>query len=269
MNWIPTISLLMLLTAAVCYAQKPSAQPGQTPQLLEKTIVIRLQYLLYLPEDYTKDSQKKWPLILFLHGAGERGSDLNKVKIHGPPKIVQGKRDFPFIVVSPQCPEGSWWESSSLKVLLDEIEAKYRVDPDRVYLTGLSMGGFGTWELATRYPDRFAAIAPICGGGKPLLAGALKGVSVWVFHGDADPVVPVQNSDDMVEALKQVGADVKYTRYPGVQHDSWTATYNNPELYKWFLSHRRGEKEATVQKKTATRPAQDQSAPLKRRPRAR
>ena len=200
-----------------------------------------IDYLLYLPTGYGRRAGKRWPVILFLHGAGERGNDLNKVKVHGPPKILQKRTDFPFIVVSPQCPASSWWEPLPLKVLLEEVQEKYRVDPDRVYLTGLSMGGFGTWDLAVRYPERFAAIAPICGGGKPLLADRIKNVPVWVFHGDADPVVAVKQSDEMVEALKRVGADVKYTRYPGVGHDSWTATYDNAELYQWFLSHRRGE----------------------------
>jgi predicted peptidase len=239
---------------AAAFGQSPEMTPGeQQAKEFKKQITIELKYLLYLPEGYDQDKAKKWPLILFLHGAGERGDDINKVKLHGPPKILQNRKDFPFIVVSPQCPAGSWWEPLPLISLLDEIQKDYRVDPDRVYLTGLSMGGFGTWELATRYPDRFAAIAPICGGGRPVLAGWIKDIPVWVFHGDADPVVPVKQSDDMVEALKRVGADVKYTRYPGVGHDAWTATYANPELYKWFLSHKRGENKGP-QTRPAARP---------------
>jgi predicted peptidase len=230
-------------------AKAADDQAGQQAKVFEKQVPVRLNYLLFLPEGYSNDSDKKWPLMLFLHGAGERGGDVNKVKIHGPPKIVEKKKDFPFIVVSPQCPADSWWRPFELIALLDEIQAKYKVDADRVYLTGLSMGGFGTWDLATQYPQRFAAIAPICGGGNPILARRIKDIPAWVFHGDADRVVPVARSEEMVEALKKVGADVKFTHYEGVDHDSWTRTYANEELYQWMLSHKRGEK------KTAAAPA--------------
>lgn len=235
----------VLAATMVFGAHLPAAEPpetGQRARTFEKQVTVKLNYLLFLPEGYAKDDGKKWPLILFLHGAGERGTDVSKVKIHGVPKIVEGKKDFPFIVLSPQCPEESWWESWKLLALLDEIVSTYRVDTDRVYLTGLSMGGFGTWDLAMRAPRRFAAIAPICGGGNPVLTRAIKDIPVWVFHGDKDPVVPVAMSDAMVEALKKSGADVRYTRYEGVGHDAWTKTYENAELYDWFLSHRRGEK---------------------------
>jgi predicted peptidase len=241
MHYAVGFSLPLVLAAVVC-AQQAKAEPGQHAQTLEKQVAVKLNYLLYLPEGYSKESDKKWPLILFLHGSGERGSDVSKVKVHGVPKIVEGKKDFPFIVVSPQCPENRWWEPFELNVLLDDIMASYHVDADRVYLTGLSMGGFGTWDLAMHSPGRFAAIAPICGGGNPVMAFQIKNIPAWVFHGEADPVVPVQRSLEMVEALKKVKADVKLTTYPGVGHDSWTQTYDNPELYKWFLSHRRGEK---------------------------
>ncbi len=231
-------SLVWAMSAGFAWAQV-KAGPGQSAQVFEKQITVRLNYLLFLPEDYGKDPDKKWPLILFLHGAGERGEDVNKVKVHGPPKIVEKKKDFPFIVVSPQCPANAWWNPQDLNALLDDVMAAHKVDADRVYLTGLSMGGFGTWEMISRYPQRFAAIAPICGAGNPAMVRRFKDVPVWVFHGDKDPVVPVSGSDDMVAALKKAGAEVKYTRYEGVQHDSWTLTYDNQELYDWFLSHKR------------------------------
>jgi len=234
-------AFLALAFSALTRAAEP-VEVGQHAKTFEKQIVVKLNYLLFVPEDYNKDQDKKVPLMIFLHGAGERGSDINKVKVHGPPKIVEKKKDFPFIVVSPQCPENSWWDPQAVMALVDEIQVKYRVDPDRVYLTGLSMGGYGTWDIAQRYASRFAAIAPICGAGNPLRARNMRNLPIWIFHGEADPVVPVKNSDDMNEALKKVGADVKYTRYPGVGHDSWTQTYDNPELYQWFLSHKRGEK---------------------------
>jgi predicted peptidase len=202
---------------------------------------VRLDYLLYLPEGYRR-SRRRWPLVIFLHGAGERGDDVEKVKLHGPPLLVEKGRSFPFILVSPQCPERQWWsgEPEALAALLDEIERDYRVDPDRIYLTGLSMGGAGTWALAAMQPDRFAAIAPVCGPANPKTAGRIKHLPIWVFHGAKDNTVPLKASGDMVAALKAEGADPKFTIYPEAGHDSWTATYNNPGLYEWLLSHRRG-----------------------------
>ncbi len=242
--------VLGMITTATLHAETP-ADAGQHAQKFEKQITVTLDYLLFLPEDYAKDADKKWPLILFLHGSGERGNDINKVKVHGIPKIVEDKKDFGFITISPQCPDNGWWKANELELLLDDVVAKYHVDADRVYLTGLSMGGFGTWDLAIDAPKRFAAIAPMCGGGNPYMARRLKDIPIWVFHGDADKAVPVQKSDEMVDALKKAGADVKFTRYEGVGHDCWTQSYDNPELYTWFLSHKRGEKRATTNPATA------------------
>ncbi|MDZ4781376.1 MAG: prolyl oligopeptidase family serine peptidase [Planctomycetia bacterium] len=192
-----------------------------------------VKYQLFLPKDYA-DSDKKFPLMLFLHGAGESGNDLEIVKKHGPPKLVDGKPDFPFIVVSPQCAVRPW-RVDQLNALLDDIIAKYRVDTDRVYLTGLSMGGYGTWALAAEHPERFAAIVPICGGGNPATASKLKDIPIWVFHGAKDDAVPLSRSEEMVAALKAAGSEPKFTIYPDAGHDSWTETYNNEDLYKWLL----------------------------------
>ncbi|MHC4462057.1 MAG: carboxylesterase family protein [Planctomycetota bacterium] len=223
---------------------KPVSSPGQHSQAFKKTITktISCQYLLFLPEGYG-EKQQRWPLILFLHGAGERGGDLRKVKKHGPPKIVEKKKDFPFIVVSPQCPTDDWWTEKAevLINLLDDIVMRYDVDTDRIYLTGLSMGGYGTWSLASVYPDRFAAFAPICGGGKRVMARRLTEVPVWAFHGAKDRVVPLKESEEMVNAVKARGGDAKLTVYPSAGHDSWTETYNNKELYDWFLEHRKNK----------------------------
>ena len=159
----------------------------QKAREFEKTITktVGCKYLLYLPKGYGKKKGQEWPLMLFLHGAGERGSDLNKVKKHGPPKLAGAGKDLGFIIVSPQCPDGDWWteKGEMLIHLLDDIQAGYAVDPNRVYLTGLSMGGYGTWTLGAAYPDRFAAMVPICGGGKRFQAWKLKDVPVWAFHG--------------------------------------------------------------------------------------
>jgi predicted peptidase len=183
-------------------------------------------------------------MLLFLHGAGERGSDLEKVKVHGPPKIVEKQKDFPFIVVSPQCPEDDWWTDKVevLIHLLDDIVARYNVDTGRIYLTGLSMGGYGSWALAAEHLERFAAVAPICGGGNRIMAHRLKDIPVWAFHGAKDPVVPLKQSEEMVSAIKALGGDARLTVYPDAGHDSWTETYNNKELYDWFLKHRKASK---------------------------
>jgi len=236
-----TLPLLVALVAAV----PVWAQDTQKPLALEKTItkVLKAGYLLYLPKDYGKDPAKKWPVLVFLHGSGESGADLEKVKTHGPPKLIAQGQDLPFIVVSPQAPlvPRRGWDVETLNALLDDILAKYSTDPDRVYLTGLSMGGYGTWAWATANPERFAAIAPICGGGQPRQASrALRNTPTWVFHGAKDTTVPLQESQDMVEALKKAGAmEVKFTIYPEAGHDSWTATYDNPELFTWLLAHHR------------------------------
>jgi predicted peptidase len=233
------VLLVVLVTLALGAAPKP--EPGQTAQSFVRTLAkpVSGKFLLYLPETYGRNRQQRWPLILFLHGMGERGDNLELVKKHGPPKLVASGKQFPFIIVSPQCPTNGWWSTATLNGLLDGVTEKYAVDADRVYLTGLSMGGFGAWSLAMEQPERFAAFAPICGGGDPKRADRIKHIPVWVFHGGKDQTVPIQRSQDMVDALKALGADVQFTIYPEAGHDSWTATYDNPKLYEWFLQHKR------------------------------
>jgi predicted peptidase len=235
------------LQDAASATQKPVSPDTQKAFEFKKQIVknIALKYLLYTPEDYGKDPLKKWPLMLFLHGSGESGDDVQKVKTNGPPKLIAQGKQFPFIVVSPQCPDARvGWDPEALNGLLDDVISHYTVDDDRIYLTGLSMGGYGTWALASESPKRFAAIAPICGGGNPRrMARRLKTMPIWVFHGAKDGTVPVKEDQEMVDALKAVGSDVKFTIYPDADHDSWTVTYNNPELYTWLLDHKRGNRE--------------------------
>lgn len=221
------VSLICLFTISSLLAQ------NQKADILETGI----EYLVYTPEDYVSDSDKSWPLLIFLHGAGERGNKLDLVKFHGPPKLAEAGEDFPFIIISPQVPERSWWKPALVQLLVEKIVAEYNVDIKRIYLTGLSMGGFGTWDTAMRFPELFAAIAPICGGGDTTMIANLKNVPVWNFHGAKDDVVPLERSEVMVNALKRAGGKVLFTVYPEANHDSWTETYNNPELYKWFLSH--------------------------------
>lgn len=218
--------------------QRSAPQIGQHPHSMSRPVTMELDYLLHLPQDYAANEQS-WPLIIFLHGAGERGNDLNKVKAHGPAKLAAEGRDFPFIIASPQCPANQWWPTmvEHVMALIDELTEQYRVDESRIYLTGLSMGGFGTWTIASTHPERFAAIAPICGGGQPYTARNIASLPVWAFHGAKDPVVPLQRSQEMVDAVNRAGGNAKLTIYPEAEHDSWTETYNNNELYEWFLSH--------------------------------
>jgi len=235
------LGLMVCVGCGTAMSAKSEKAGEQSKQTLNKKItkVADCNYLLYLPADYGK-GDKKWPLILFLHGAGERGNNLEALKKQGLPKMIAQGKSFDFIIVSPQCPQDLWWpeQTDVLIALLDEIEAKYHVDTDRVYLTGLSMGGFGTWTLAVEYPNRFAAISPICGGGERYSGPRLKKVPVWAFHGAKDNTVPLVRSQEMVDAVKKAGGDAKLTIYPEADHDSWTETYNNPELYQWFLSHK-------------------------------
>jgi len=207
-----------------------------------------LKYLLYLPPDYKESGDKHWPLMLFLHGAGERGSDVQRVASHGPMSLVKQGTNFPFIIVAPQCPAGQIWESEPLLQLLDNTEKKYRVDPKRIYLTGLSMGGYGTWRLGLAHPDKFAAIVPICGGcnmieiilGPRDNANAFKSLPIWAFHGAKDDVVPLSESERVVDGLRKGGVkEVKFTVYPEAKHDSWKEAYKTPALYEWMLSKSR------------------------------
>lgn len=229
MRYIIIIAMNLLLSV-----MKISGQ--QTNQSFDS-----VNYLLYLPEGYSlKD--KEWPLLLFLHGSGERGADLELVKRHGPPKLIEEGKRFPFIVVSPQCPAGKRWSVDTLMNFTNYLLSAYPVDKNRVYLTGLSMGGQGTWSFATAHPDIFAALLPICGRTEPGKAEALKEMPIWVFHGAKDDIISIKYSEDMVNALKKYDAPVKFTIYPEAGHDSWTETYSNQKVYKWLVKQHREAK---------------------------
>ena len=243
------LALPLCLSAQPAPAVKPSSVQAPKQFQFTKTLSAQVNYLLFLPKGYDANADKRWPLMLFLHGVGERGTDLWKVATHGPPKNVATNPDFPFILVSPQCPDHQIWSRDVLLGLLDDIIANYAVDTNRVYLTGLSMGGYGTWDLGLTHPERFAAIVPICGGGElitmMLSSGdqrrALMNLGIWAFHGGKDPLVPLTESQRMVDVAKKLGLpDVKLTVFPDAGHDSWTEAYNTPELYEWLLKHHRG-----------------------------
>lgn len=204
-----------------------------------------LNYLIHTPDDYNHTSQNKYPLILFLHGMGERGDDLELVKLHGIPNYIEENSNFPFITVSPQCSLTSTWtrELDSLYELLKYIIHNYNVDTSRIYLTGLSMGAAGTWHLSEAYPKLFAALIPICGGtedniGFPERIKNLKHIPIWAFHGAKDYRVPIEKSQELVDVLEKHNGNIKFTIYPEGTHNIWTRTYNNKEIYDWLLEQR-------------------------------
>ena len=182
------LPLACLVTTLSAFAAEPTSEVFEKPS----AEVQRLEYLLSLPEGYEVDPAKRWPLVVFLHGAGERGDQLANVAKHGPPKLAAAGQKFPFLLASPQCPNEEWWTEQPVLELIESLEEKYRIDPMRIYLTGLSMGGFGTWHTAAAHPDRFAAIVPICGGGNPADAAKFKDIPCWNFHGDEDKAVKVE-----------------------------------------------------------------------------
>jgi dienelactone hydrolase len=222
------IVTLFVVTAGLVNAQ-------QTPE----SFIQETKYLIYLPDGYASDTSMRWPLMIFLHGSGESGTDLEKVKAHGPPKLIEQGKKFPFIVVSPQAPPQTGWQVEMLKGMLDDLKKRYRVDRDRIYLTGLSMGGFGTWNFSVKYPGELAAIAPVCGGGNPDETWKLRYMPVWCFHGAKDDVVPPAASIKMVDALKKYNSNVKFTLYPDANHNSWDTTYNSDSLYNWLLAQKK------------------------------
>jgi len=254
---------LFALASIAALAALPARARVQTG-FLDRTLTIvehTYHYQVYVPADY--HSKKSWPVILFLHGAGERGSDgLLQTDVGIGHAIRQNPSRFPFIVVFPQCPREKIWGEPDMQSLamgaLDAAITEFHADRARVYLTGLSMGGFGTWETAARNPGRFAAIAPVCGGVQPIkewpqlrvilvddpkitdpfaeLASKIGKTPVWIFHGDADQAVPVEQSRQMAAALKTAGANVKYTEYPGVDHNSWGKAYAEADLVPWLLA---------------------------------
>lgn len=206
---------------------------------------ISLDYLLHLPKTYSEDL-KAYPLLLFLHGRGERGETLEILKRTGLPAYIEQREEFPFVTVMPQCPKTTFWPmlTEKLYYLVKKIMRDYRIDSNRVYLTGLSMGGYGCWHLANEYPDIFAAMIPICGGtfekiGFPERIKNLKNLPIWTFHGKKDSVVPIEKTQELVQVLQRVNGNINFTVYPEGTHNIWDETYANEEIYRWLLRHTR------------------------------
>jgi predicted peptidase len=235
------VALLVIVVLFQNSPAAPTTRPAPTTQVasFRKTITktLDLDYLVFLPASY---HQGKSPLLIFLHGSGACGHDVRALSGIGPIVFANAHPDFPFVIIAPQShSEKEWWQVESLDALLAEVLAKYDVDPDRVYLTGASMGGYGVWDWASHSPQRFAAIAPLCGEGNDDLAEELKHVPVWAFHGAKDLAVSPAEEERMVKAVNLKGGCAKLTMYPDLGHNVWTRTYQLPELYEFFLQHTR------------------------------
>lgn len=245
---------IALLCSAPLMAEEPAAGNQVAQSFTSKYAPTETtRYWQFLPSRYDQGDEK-WPLLLFLHGAGESGTDLEKVKIHGPPKlVVQRPEDFPLLVISPQAdgpaPYVDRWNARLLAELVDHVASEYRVDTDRLYVTGLSMGGYGTIRLVANYPDKFAAAVAVCGGGWNNYAENLARVPLWFIHGDNDAAVPVEYSITLTKAIRGKGGQPRLTILENVGHDSWTTTYNNPQTYEWLLQHRLSQRPAAAAKK--------------------
>jgi predicted peptidase len=246
-------NMLSLVMLAICGTGM--AAPEAVEWTAESGVVVR--YRWSAPAE--PEPERKFPLVIFLHGAGERGNDNEAQLRHGVGDILKWSAEAgePCFLIAPQCPAGKWWAEVNLQTmgleapgaknerlealvtLIDELAAKHPIDPARIYLTGLSMGGYGTWDLLARHPAKFAAAAPICGGGNPEAAESFKSVPLWAFHGAKDEVVPVLRSREMIDALEAAGAKPKFTVYPDAGHDSWTATYRDPAVLRWMFDQKK------------------------------
>lgn len=255
-NWILVGSVCLLACLGATVALAGDAEKRFEPRTFEGQNGEKLLYRLLKPKDY--DATRKYPLVIFMHGAGERGDDNVKQLVHGMNDFASDAimEQYPCFVVAPQCPdEEKWvdtpWSAESHKMpekpapalaltieAVAQLQKEFSIDPTRLYVTGLSMGGYGTWDAIQRWPDRFAAAVPICGGGDPAQAEKIKNIPIWAFHGDQDTAVKPQRSRQMIEAIKEAGGKPKYTEYKDTGHDSWTATYRDPELYRWLFAQR-------------------------------
>lgn len=236
------LCFVVFCTALLGFQPAFGVEPGKQVELEFKTSDdVTVEYLLYLPDNFSKDT--KLPFVFFLHGRGESNGPISLVAKWGPPRFAARGDKLPFILVSPQCPKEDHWENETqqkrLTELLDFATKEYGADEKRIYLTGLSMGGYGSWKMATEHPQRFAAVAPVCGKGEPEKAKQLVDLPIWVFHGDQDRAVPYKESVDMVEAIKAAGGSkVRFTTFEHIGHNSWSGAYATPELYSWMLSHK-------------------------------
>lgn len=248
---ILSIVICCMLTFDLLYSQEKEIPSVHEVKSLETTLngkAFKFEYLLFLPEKYKKSetSKEKFPLILFLHGSGARGNNASELRQHHLPVVFEDKAGFPAIVVSPQCPNTNSWDKEmldKLDELLKDVTSKYRVDKDRIYLTGLSLGGFGTWNMLRKYPEWFAAFASVCGatGTKP---GDMKNfvhLPGWAGHGDVDMIVSINKTKQAVDAFRKAGGKIDMVVYPKVGHNAWEPAYDKPDLFLWLLNQKKGD----------------------------
>jgi predicted peptidase len=233
-------SVLISPFVFLCLEGFPSARDcgsGPAPALEES----KYRYLLYLPKEYEKERAKKWPLLIFLHGKSLRGNNLERLKRYGLPEMINRGKEFPFIVASPQCPLGTSWNNDGWFIpLYRELTQKYRIDRNRIYLIGMSLGGYGVWYTAIRYPEYFAAIMPLCGGGDAKKVCRIKHIPVWTFHGKEDRIVLPEESRKMVRALERCGGNIRFTLLEAKGHDLHRVFHDN-KIYMWLLKHRKSD----------------------------
>lgn len=230
---------LVVLLPLIIFTSSCASQPSYTliDNQLDTTVKETLDYYLYYPAEYNSDKNKKFPILLFLHGGGEVKENLSTGERIPPPSLILQGKNFPFLILAPQNSYAkSWWNTRAVKQLLDTVVANNRVNKNKIYLSGISRGGGAAWEMAVQYPDTFAAMAVVCGMTPvPYASWINKNMSIWVFHGENDQVIPVAESELMVDKLKEYGYDVRFTKYQNVGHDAWTKAYATEELYDWFL----------------------------------
>ncbi len=259
------VAVFSLLLCTFAHAQTPESKPDMDKLLAKLTFTkdkASMPYRLLKPDGYDKNGKDRYPLVVFLHGAFGRGTDNKSQLRSGVEEFAtdQARKKHPCFLVIPQCPPDKQWtnvgwsdgkrnvplatsptEPSALVLdLIEALSKEYRIDKDRIYLTGVSMGGYGTWDLVSRRPDLFAAAIPVSGGGDPAQAEKLAKLPIWAFHGDADPLVSVERLRDMMNAIKKAGGEPKYTEYKGGSHDAWTATYKNKEVLDWLFEQKKG-----------------------------
>jgi len=243
-TWIISAAVACLLLPA--HAQQGISVPKPFTKRVSTTLSGR--YIVITPQTYKTQRDQLWPMIVYLHGGDQGGADLSRVMQHALPKIALEDPDFPFVVLVPQIGEGQTWEAGAVLPLVKQVSRTHRVDARRIYVTGISSGGYGAWDLATRYPDSFAAVAPIAGGGNTLelkmaegaRLQALRSVGIWAFHGGSDTAVDASETERMVSEFQRLGAtDARATIFPGGPHDIWDRAYRDPALYAWFLQHSR------------------------------
>jgi predicted peptidase len=272
-SWGPVLASIWLMLAWVAAAQESATNESYATRIYTNAAGKTLPYRLLVPKDY--QAAQKYPLVIFFHGAGERGTDNQRHMVHGTKLYLtpENRAQFPCFVFAPQCPNNQQWvdmpwgaaagtrpeqPSASMSLALEVIDAllkEFSVDTNRLYVTGLSMGGYGTWDCITRFPGRFAAGAPVCGGGdEKTITPAVARVPVWAFHSADDTTVKVTRTRNMIEAMLSAGGSPKYFEYNGLGHDSWTKAYAEPELLPWMFAQRLGQPDTYLLKTQSIAP---------------